>query len=155
MEQFKKIIALFIGYLLAVLDPISGMIYALLLTMFANFIVGFLADKKEGERYSHKKAFKCFKEAFFITGGMFFSAAICDSMDNISEGVVIMKTICWAAILIYIRNMIRNMRIILPDSEFLNMLSWAIDFKFIKKVAILDEYYKSKKNKDEQKSNNA
>ncbi len=156
MEQLKKFIAVFIGYILAVLDPISGMIYALLITMFGNFVLGFMADYRSGNSYSHKKAFKCFKEAFFITGGMFFSAAVCDGMDTIAEGVVIMRTICWAAIIIYIRNMVRNTLIILPDSEFFSVLMWAVNFKFMKRNAILKEYneYKEKK-EDEQKGNNA
>lgn len=150
-EVLKKLIALLFGYFLAIFDPISGMIYALLITMFFNCLLGITADREQGNTYSFKKMFKCFKEYAFIVGGMFFSAMICNHMSSIDSGVIVMRTICWAAILIYAKNMVRNATIIFPDSRFLAFFHWVVDFKFIKKNEYLSEYYEHIKDKEDKK----
>lgn len=144
----NKFLALIAGYFIAIFDPISGMVYALLLTMAANCLIGIFADREQGNKYSFKKMFKAFKEYAFITGGAFFSAAICTHMDSMSSGTLIMKTIVWAAILLYAKNIVRNAAIIFPDSKFLNFFSWLIDFKFVKKNEYLNEYLTHQKNKE-------
>lgn len=148
-EVFKKIIAVLFGYILAVLDPISGMIYALLTIMGVNCILGVAADLEIGNNYSFKKMFTCFKEYSFIVAGMFFSSMICKHMASIESGLLIMKTVCWAAILIYAKNIIRNAEIVMPENQFIKFLNWVITFKFVKQNSYLSEYYEQKKQNNE------
>lgn len=150
---FKKMLAVVVGYFLAIFDPISGMIYALLITMAVNCLLGVAADREQGNPYSFKKMFKCFKEYAFIVAGMFFSAMICNHMSSLENGLIAMKTICWAAILIYAKNMVRNAEIIYPDNHFLKFMNWIICFKFIKQNGYLSEYYEHIKTKDNEKDN--
>lgn len=144
----EKLIAVIMGYIIAVFDPISGMIYALLITMAVNCALGVAADIEKGNKYSFKKMFSCFKEYFFIVAGMFFSAMICKHMGSMENGMLVMRTICWAAILIYAKNMLRNAGIIYPKNQFIKFINWVVLFKFIKENSYLSEYYEQLKDKD-------
>lgn len=148
MDVLKKILSLAMGYLIAILDPISGMVYALFVSMVMNSLIGLSADLAIGEKCSFRKLVLAFREFAFITGGAFFSAMICAEMDSMDSGLVIMKSIFWAAILIYMKNMLRNSVIIFPESKLLSFMSWLVEFKFIRKNEYLSEYYEQLKDKD-------
>lgn len=145
------IVSFAVACILPIINPIWGMLVALLISFVASGLVGWRADVKQGGKFKGEKAFKVFTRFAIIASGMFVSASICKLMDNVEEGVWIMKTIAWMAIGLNGFNIVRNLKIIYPDWEFIKILAWVFEFKFLRKNEYLKDYYE----KNEQQGDRA
>lgn len=136
---------------LTVVSDVKDFIFLVVLVTMLNWLAGYLADRKNGQPYKHKKTMQAVKELFLTSAILFFVALICSMLEPTIDYKLIIKALTGIFLIIYARNITKNLRIIQPSNEFIRVLNSIANSKYFQmKKKIKDGEFKiPKKEKDD------
>lgn len=141
MENIKSLFIGIITGIVAYLNPIAGDIVAMLAVFALNFIFGLLAALFAcNENFSFRKAWKCVTEAtifFVLVCSIYF---IGEQKDNKEGALQCISFVSYSVFYFYGVNMLRNMKLLLPDSRTIAFIYDVVSIEFAKKIPGLSHY---------------
>ena len=142
--------AFFAVTVLTAVSDVKDFILLVVLVTFLNWWAGYMAGRKKGEKYQHKKAMQAVKELFLTSAVLFFVALTCSMLEPSIDYSLIIKTLTGIFLIIYARNITKNLRIIQPSNEFIRVLNSIANNKYfqMKKKIKGGEFEIPKKKKD-------
>lgn len=143
--------AFFAVTVLTAVSDVKDFILLVVLVTFLNWWAGYMAGRKKGEKYQHKKTMQAVKELFLTSAVLFFVALACSMLEPSIDYSLIIKTLTGIFLIIYARNITKNLRIIQPSNEFIRVLNSIANNKYFQmKKKIKDgEFEIPKKKKDD------
>lgn len=136
---------------LTVVSDVKDFIFLVVLVTMLNWLAGYMADRKNGQPYKHKKTMQAVKELFLTSAILFFVALTCSMLEPTIDYKLIIKALTGIFLIIYARNITKNLRIIQPSNEFIRVLNSIANSKYfqMKKKIKDDEFEIPKKEKDD------
>lgn len=136
---------------LTVVSDVKDFIFLVVLVTILNWLAGYMADRKNGQPYKHKKTMQAVKELFLTSAILFFVALACSMLEPTIDYKLIIKALTGIFLIIYARNITKNLRIIQPSNEFIRVLNSIANSKYFQmKKKIKDgEFEIPKKEKDD------
>lgn len=127
---------------LAVVADIRDFIFLVVIVTALNWLVGYLADRAKGKPYKHKKTMQAVKELFLTNMILFFVALTCDMLEPGINYQLLVKALTGIFLIIYARNITRNLRVMQPGNEFVKVLNGIANSKYFQlKKKIKDGEY--------------
>lgn len=115
---------------LTVVSDVRDFIFLVVIVTILNWIAGYMADKKVGKGYEHKKTMQAVKELFLTNAILFFVALTCSMLDPDIDYATIVRVLAGIFLIIYARNIAKNLRIIQPSNEFIKVLNSIANNKY-------------------------
>ena len=151
IEQIEAYFRMFFAVtVLTVVSDVKDFIFLVVIVTAINWIVGYMAGRKKSEKYQHKKTMQAVKELFLTSAVLFFVALTCSMLEPTIDYTLIIKTLTGIFLIIYARNITKNLRIIQPSNEFIRVLNCIANSKYFQmKKKIKDgDFEIPKKEKD-------
>lgn len=151
IEQIETYFRMFFAVtVLAVVSDVKDFIFLVVLVTAINWLAGYMAGRKKGEKYQHKKTMQAVKELFLTSAVLFFVALTCSMIEPSIDYTLVIKILTGIFLIIYARNITKNLRIIQPSNEFIRVLNSIANSKYFQmKKKIKDgDFEISKKEKD-------
>lgn len=135
---------------LTVVSDVKDFILLVVIVTAINWLAGYMAGRKKGEKYQHKKTMQAVKELFLTSAVLFFVALTCYMLEPTIDYMLMIKTLTGIFLIIYARNITKNLRIIQPSNEFIRVLNSIANSKYFQmKKKIKDgDFEIPKKEKD-------
>lgn len=134
--------AFFAVTVLTVVTDIRDFIFLTIIVTVLNWLVGYLADRAEGKPYKHKKTMQAVKELFLTNAILFFVALTCNMLEPGIDYQLLVKALTGIFLIIYARNITRNLRVVQPGNEFVKVLNSIANSKYFQlKKKIKDGEY--------------
>ena len=115
---------------LTVVSDVKDFIFLVVIVTILNWLAGYMADKKVGKGYEHKKTMQAVKELFLTNAILFFVALTCNMLEPNIDYTAIVKVLTGIFLIIYARNITKNLRIIQPSNEFIKVLNSIANSKY-------------------------
>jgi hypothetical protein len=115
---------------LTVVSDVKDFIFLVVIVTILNWLAGYMADKKVGKGYEHKKTMQAVKELFLTNAILFFVALTCNLLEPDINYTAIVKVLTGIFLIIYARNITKNLRIIQPSNEFIKILNSIANSKY-------------------------
>lgn len=115
---------------LTVVSDVKDFIFLVVLVTMLNWLAGYMADRKKGEKYQHKKTMQAVKELCLTNAVLFFVALTCSMLEPDIDYTAIVKVLTGIFLIIYVRNITKNLRIIQPSNEFIKVLNSIANSKY-------------------------
>lgn len=122
--------AFFAVTVLTVISDVKDFILLVVLVTFLNWWAGYMAGRKKGEKYQHKKTMQAVKDLFLTSAVLFFVALTCSMLEPSIDYSLIIRTLTSIFLIIYARNIAKNLRIIQPSNEFIRVLNSIANNKY-------------------------
>nr|DAH85501.1 MAG TPA: holin [Caudoviricetes sp.] len=123
-------ISLFV-FILSVANDVKTFFVLIILFGVLNFLVGMLAGLKQGEQYSHRKAFHAFFEYAIAAVVIGFTAAAARLIEPAGDYTALLRLLTTLFALVYAKNIIRNFKILQPNNEFIEIIDLIINTKYL------------------------
>lgn len=120
----------FAATVLAVVTDIRDFIFLVVIVTALNWLAGYLADRAEGKPYKHKKTMQAVKELFLTDAILFFVALTCHMLEPGIDYKLLVKVLTGMFLIIYARNITRNLRVVQPENEFMKVLNSIANSKY-------------------------
>lgn len=131
MEQFETYFRTFFAVtVLAVVTDIRDFIFLVVIITALNWLVGYLADRAKGKPYKHKKTMQAVKDLFLTNAILFFVALTCNMLEPGIDYKFLVKVLTGIFLIIYARNITRNLWIVQPSNEFIKVLNSIANSKY-------------------------
>ena len=131
IEQFETYFRTFFAVtVLAVVTDIRDFIFLVVIVTALNWMVGYLADRAKGQPYKHKKTMQAVKELFLTNAILFFVALTCNMLEPGIDYQLLVKALTGIFLIIYARNITKNLRVIQPSNEFIRVLNSIANSKY-------------------------
>ena len=131
IEQLETYFRTFFAVtVLAVATDIRDFIFLVVIVTALNWLAGYLADRAEGKPYKHKKTMQAVKELFLTNAILFFVALTCNMLEPGIDYQLLVKALTGIFLIIYARNITKNLRIIQPSNEFIKVLNSIANSKY-------------------------
>ncbi len=150
-EVVKTLIVAFFLSLTSFFEPIKDFVYVLLILNVLDAVFGYRYFRKvKGEPFSKTKLFKAFKE--MATYMLFICAMfiIGHYMHDHKPAIFVIKTVVYALILLYARNIAKNRHRTYPANEFWEWAYFALSMQLHKKLPFYKDYQAKKNEKNKQ-----
>lgn len=115
---------------LAVITDIRDFIFLVIIVAALNWLAGYLADRSKGKPYKHKKTMQAVKELFLANAILFFVALTCNMLEPGIDYQLLVKVLTGIFLIIYARNITRNLRVVQPGNEFVKVLNSIANSKY-------------------------
>lgn len=115
---------------LTVVSGVRDLILIVVIVTVLNWLAGYLADRRKGKPYQHKKTMQAVKELFLTSAILFFVALTCNMLEPGIDYRVLIKGLTGIFLIIYARNITRNLCIIQPSNEFIKVLNNIANSKY-------------------------
>lgn len=122
--------AFFAVTVLTVVTDIRDFIFLTIIVTALNWLVGYLADRAKGKPYKHKKTMQAVKELFLTNAILFFVALTCNMLGPGIDYQLLVKALTGTFLIIYARNITRNLRVVQPGNEFVKVLNSIANSKY-------------------------
>lgn len=122
--------AFFAVTVLTVVTDIWDFIFLTIIVTALNWLVGYLADRAKGKPYKHKKTMQAVKELFLTNAILFFVALTCNMLEPGIDYQLLVKALTGIFLIIYARNITRNLRVVQPGNEFVKVLNSIANSKY-------------------------
>lgn len=131
IEQIETYFRTFFAVtVLAVVTDIRDFIFIVVIVTALNWLAGYLADHRKGKPYQHKKTMQAVKELFLTSAILFFVALTCNMLEPGIDYRILIKGLTGIFLIIYARNITKNLRIIQPSNEFIKVLNSIANSKY-------------------------
>lgn len=131
IEQLETYFRTFFAVtVLAVVTDIRDFIFLVVIVTALNWLAGYLADRRKGKPYQHKKTMQAVKELFLTSAILFFVALTCNMLEPGIDYRILIKGLTGIFLIIYARNITKNLRIIQPSNEFIKVLNSIANSKY-------------------------
>lgn len=151
MEYIETYFRMFFAVtVLTVVSDVKDFIFLVVIVTILNWLAGYMAGRKKGEKYQHKKTMQAVKELFLTNAVLFFVALTCSMLEPMIDYKLIIKALTGIFLIIYARNITKNLRIIQPHNDFIRTLNSIANSKYFQmKKKIKDgDFEIPKKEKD-------
>lgn len=115
---------------LSVVSDVKDFIFIVVIVTALNWLAGYLADHRKGKPYQHKKTMQAVKELFLTSAILFFVALTCNMLEPGLDYRLLIKGLTVIFLIIYARNITKNLRIIQPSNEFVKVLNRIANSKY-------------------------
>ena len=115
---------------LTVVSDVKDFIFIVVIVTALNWLAGFLADHRKGKPYQHKKTMQAVKELFLTSAILFFVALTCNMLEPGLDYRLLIKGLTGIFLIIYARNITRNLRVVQPGNEFVKVLNSIANSKY-------------------------
>lgn len=115
---------------LSVVSDVRDLIFIVVIVTALNWLAGYLADRRKGKPYQHKKTMQAVKELFLTSAILFFVALTCSMLEPGIDYRILIKGLTGIFLIIYARNITKNLRIIQPSNEFIKVLNNIANSKY-------------------------
>lgn len=115
---------------LAVVSDVKDFIFIVVIVTALNWLAGYLADHRKGKPYQHKKTMQAVKELFLTSAILFFVALTCNMLEPGIDYRLLIRGLTGIFLIIYARNITKNLRIIQPSNEFIKVLNSIANSKY-------------------------
>lgn len=122
--------AFFAVTVLTVVTDIRDFIFLVVIVTALNWLVGYLADRAKGKPYKHRKTMQAVKELFLTNAILFFVALTCNMLEPGIDYRLLVKALTGIFLIIYARNITRNLRVVQPGNEFVKVLNSIANSKY-------------------------
>ena len=122
--------AFFAVTVLTVVTDIRDFIFLTIIVTALNWLTGYLADRAKGKPYKHKKTMQAVKELFVTNAILFFVALTCNMLEPGIDYQLLVKALTGIFLIIYARNITRNLRVVQPGNEFVKVLNSIANSKY-------------------------
>lgn len=127
---------------LTVVSGVRDLIAIVVIVTALNWLAGYLADRRKGKPYQHKKTMQAVKELFLTSAILFFAALTCNMLEPGIDYRILIKGLTGIFLVIYARNITRNLCIIQPSNDFVKVLNSIANSKYFSlKRKIKDDEY--------------
>lgn len=127
---------------LTVVTDIRDFIFLVVIVTALDWMAGYLADRAERKPYKHKKTMQAVKELFLTNAILFFVALTCNMLEPGIDYQLLVKALTGIFLIIYARNITRNLRVVQPGNEFVKVLNSIANSKYFQlKKRIKDGEY--------------
>lgn len=143
IEQLETYFRTFFAVtVLAVVTDIRDFIFLVVIVTALDWLIGYLADRAKGQPYKHKKTMQAVKELFLTNAILFFVALTCNMLEPGIDYKLFVKALTGIFLIIYARNITRNLRVVQPGNEFVKVLNSIANSKYFQlKKKIKDGEY--------------
>ena len=121
---------LFAVTVLTVVSDVKDFIFIVVIVTALNWLAGYLADHRKGKPYQHKKTMQAVKELFLTSAILFFVALTCNMLEPGIDYRLLIKGLTGIFLIIYARNITKNLCIIQPSNEFIKVLNSIANSKY-------------------------
>ena len=115
---------------LTVVSDVKDFIFIVVIVTALNWLAGYLADHRKGKPYQHKKTMQAVKELFLTSAILFFVALTCNMLEPGIDYRILIKGLTGIFLIIYARNITKNLRIVQPSNEFIKVLNSIANSKY-------------------------
>ena len=115
---------------LTVVSDVKDFVFIVVMVTALNWLAGYLADHRKGKPYQHKKTMQAVKELFLTNAILFFVALTCNMLEPGIDYRILIKGLTGIFLIIYARNITKNLRIIQPSNEFIKVLNSIANSKY-------------------------
>lgn len=115
---------------LTVVSDLKDFVFIVVMVTALNWLAGYLADHRKGKPYQHKKTMQAVKELFLTSAILFFVALTCNMLEPGIDYRILIKGLTGIFLIIYARNITKNLRIIQPYNEFIKVLNGIANSKY-------------------------
>lgn len=115
---------------LTVVSDVKEFIFIVVIVTALNWLAGYLADHRKGKPYQHKKTMQAVKELFLTSAILFFVALTCNMLEPGIDYRLLIKGLTGIFLIIYARNITKNLCIIQPGNEFVKVLNSIANSKY-------------------------
>lgn len=115
---------------LTVVSDVKDFIFLVVIVTALDWLAGYLADRAKGQPYKHKKTMQAVKELFLTSAILFFVALTCNMLEPGIDYRILIKGLTGIFLIIYARNITKNLRIIQPSNEFVKVLNSIANSKY-------------------------
>lgn len=115
---------------LTVVSDVRDFLFIVVIVTVLNWLAGYLADRKKGKPYQHKKTTQAVKELFLTNAILFFAALTCSMLEPGIDYRILIKSLTGIFLIIYARNITKNLRIIQPSNGFIRVLNSIANSKY-------------------------
>ena len=115
---------------LTVVSDVKDFIFIVVIVTALNWLAGYLADHRKGKPYQHKKTMQAVKELFLTSAILFFVALTCNMLEPGIDYRILIKSLTGIFLIIYARNIAKNLCIIQPSNEFIKVLNSIANSKY-------------------------
>ncbi len=115
---------------LTVVSDVKDLVFIVVIVTALNWLAGYLADHRKGKPYQHKKTMQAVKELFLTSAILFFVALTCNMLEPGIDYRILIKGLTGIFLVIYARNITKNLRIIQPSNEFIKVLDSIANSKY-------------------------
>lgn len=131
IESLESYFRLFFAVtVLTVVSDVKDFIFIVVIVTALNWLAGYLADHRKGKPYQHKKTMQAVKELFLTSAILFFVALTCSMLEPGIDYRILIKGLTGIFLIIYARNITKNLRIIQPSNEFIKVLNSIANSKY-------------------------
>ena len=131
IEQLETYFRTFFAVtVLTVVSDVKDFIFIVVIVTTLNWLAGYLADHRKGKPYQHKKTMQAVKELFLTSAILFFVALTCNMLEPGIDYRLLIKGLTGIFLIIYARNITKNLRIIQPSNEFIKVLNSIANSKY-------------------------
>ena len=140
MEYIETYFRMFFAVtVLTVVSDVKDFIFLVVIVTALNWLAGYMADRKNGKKYEHKKTMQAVKEMLVTSLILFFTAFTCTLLEPSIDYKIIIKALTGIFVVIYARNITKNLRIIQPSNEFVKVLNAIAAAKYLKMKKTIKE----------------
>ena len=122
--------AFFAVTVLTVVSDVKDFVFIVVIVTALNWLAGYLADHRKGKPYQHKKTMQAVKELFLTSAILFFVALTCNMLEPGIDYRILIKGLTGIFLIIYARNITKNLCIIQPGNEFIKVLNSIANSKY-------------------------
>ena len=115
---------------LTVVSDVKDFVFLVVIVTTLNWLAGYLADRQKGKPYQHKKTMQAVKELFLTSTILFFVALTCSMLEPGTDYLILIKGLTGIFLIIYMRNITKNLRIIQPSNDFIKVLNSIANSKY-------------------------
>lgn len=115
---------------LTVVSDVKDFVFLVVIVTALDWLAGYLADHRKGKPYQHKKTMQAVKELFLTSAVLFFVALTCNMLEPGIDYGLLIKGLTGIFLIIYARNITKNLRIIQPSNEFIKVLNSIANSKY-------------------------
>lgn len=131
MEQLETYFRTFFAVtVLTVVTDVRDFIFIVVIVTALNWLAGYLADHRKGKPYQHKKTMQAVKELFLTNMILFFVALTCNMLEPGIDYRLLIKGLTGIFLIIYARNITKNLCIIQPGNKFVKVLNSIANSKY-------------------------
>lgn len=128
------------GAAITVVKDIQTLLIIVFLLTFFNWLIGLLAGMlKQGEKYSHKKTFKAFREMYTALMILFVTGLVCNLLEPDVDYKILIQGITVIFVIVYAKNISKNLKILQPTNDFVATLDKIVNVRFKKMHKKIDD----------------
>ena len=94
---------------------------------------------KQGEKYSHAKTFKAFREMYTALMILFVTGLVCNLLEPDVDYKILIQGITVIFVIVYAKNISKNLKILQPTNDFIATLDKIVNVRFKKMHKKIDD----------------